>query len=47
MSEPPSARRVQPVVDLMGADTETLVELGILEPQPEPEVSPAVVLPET
>lgn len=40
MTEPPSARRVQPIVDLMGADTETLVELGVLEPQPEPEPRP-------
>lgn len=46
MTEPPGERRVQPIVDLLGADTETLVELGVLEPQPEPQLSPPVALPE-
>lgn len=46
MTEPPTERRVQPIVDTLAADAETLVELGVLEPQPEPAVSPAAVLPE-
>lgn len=46
MTEPPAERRVQPIVDVLAADAETLVELGALEPQPEPEAPPPVVLPE-
>ncbi|MFB7605307.1 hypothetical protein [Streptomyces gardneri] len=46
MTEPPTERRVQPIVDLFGADVEALVELGVLEPQPEPEAPPPVVLPD-
>ncbi|WP_158710487.1 hypothetical protein [Streptomyces flavochromogenes] len=45
MTEPPTERRVQPIVDMLAADTETLVELGVLDPQPEPEAPPPVVLP--
>ncbi|MER6098328.1 hypothetical protein ABT154_21220 [Streptomyces sp. NPDC001728] len=46
MTEPPTERRVQSIVDMLGGGTETLVELGVLEPQPEPEVSLMAVLPE-
>ncbi|MFE7513816.1 hypothetical protein ACFU8I_21725 [Streptomyces sp. NPDC057540] len=37
MTAPPDDQPVQPVTDLAVADTETLVEMGVLEPQPEPE----------
>jgi hypothetical protein len=47
MSEPPTEQRVHPIVDILAADAETLVELGVLEPQPEPAVSPTAVLPES
>lgn len=40
MTEPPPDRPVQPVVDLAVADAETLVEMGVLEPQSEPEPQP-------
>ena len=36
MSTPPSQRPVVRRVDDMGADAETLVDMGVLEPQPEP-----------
>ncbi|MFJ6579230.1 hypothetical protein ACIQMY_25125 [Streptomyces sp. NPDC091368] len=37
MTEPPDDQPVQPVTDLAVADAETLVEMGVLEPQPEAE----------
>jgi len=40
MTELPDAQPVQPIVDLAAADAETLVAMGVLEPQPEPEPQP-------
>ncbi|MBX9425416.1 hypothetical protein [Streptomyces lateritius] len=45
MTEPLPDRPVQLVVDTAAADAETLVELGVLEPQPEPEAPPPAVPP--
>lgn len=40
MTAPPADQPFQPVVDLTAADVETLVEMGILEPPPQPEPQP-------
>jgi hypothetical protein len=40
MAAPPDAQPVQPVVDLAVADAETLVDMGVLESQPDPEPQP-------
>ncbi|MFD3333503.1 hypothetical protein ACFWV1_12785 [Streptomyces sp. NPDC058700] len=36
MTEPLPDRPVRPIVDLAAADASTLVEMGVLDPQPEP-----------
>lgn len=44
MSELPTERPVQRQMDEMGADVGTLVDMGVLEPQPEP--APPEPIPE-
>ncbi len=44
MPEQPPPRAVQPSVDLGAGDTETLVDLGWLEPPPLPSADPPAPL---
>lgn len=44
MSEQPPPRAVQPPVDLSAGDTETLVDLGLIEEPPVPSADPPAPL---